>query len=68
MCDRWRTDDAHKRKGIVVSSYRHSTPSTGPLCLLATRVINGRLLAATWTCFCSDTDMESYLIVAHAHD
>lgn len=36
-----RTDDVHKRHGIVVFSFRHTVPSAGLACL----VINGTLLA-----------------------
>lgn len=68
MCDRWRTGDARERQGIVVSGCSRGAPSTGPPCLLATRVINGSLLATTWTRLCSDTDMESYLIMTLADD
>lgn len=65
MRDRWRTDDVHKRRGIVVSSYRHTVPSTGLACLVAAWVINGTLLAASGTRFHTDTDTEQY-VAAHA--
>lgn len=53
------TDDVHKQQGIVVSSYRHTVPSTGPARLVAAWVINGTLLAAGGTRSHMDTDTDT---------